>query len=63
MWTRLMKGGSKGGMVRPCSVLQVPEQGRERVLSPRQFWLILPEAAAIRLGLRHASLGFLAFLG
>lgn len=25
--------------------------------SPRQFWLILPEAAAIRLGLSHASQG------
>ena len=25
--------------------------------NPRQFWLILPEATAIRLGLSHASLG------
>ncbi len=30
---------------------------------PRQFWLILPEAAAIRLGLSHASHGARALRG
>ena len=36
---------------------QIRQVGDVFTYPPAKFWLILPEAAAIRLGLSHASLG------
>ena len=65
MWTFPIKGnGLKEEGETLLALCLSTLMGRDgSVLSSRQFWLILPEAAAIRLGLRHASLGLLAFLG